>query len=434
MARIFMATIGSLGDLYPLLSIATELRARGHDILFAVHGGQTEIVRAAGFAVTPHLGDIEDLAAHLGLPETEVVRRLFSRPQYLFQKVLPFRLEEVVRMFTEVAGDVDLVVAPFQSEDARMLAEIKGAPSVTLKLQPMTVFDATQPALIPGMGALIRRPGKLGTLWNRAMFWAGFKVMKLMHGHRVAPARRALGLPKHPRAPWFQQAVKPALTLGTYPVALHHHAPVLDPPHICTGFCPYDGAEAGLDAELEAFLAAGAPPIVFTLGSNAQYLKGDFYGESVKAARALGRRAVILTGEGWAPEDHEGLDGPDVIQRDYLPHQRIFPRAAAIVHHGGIGTWARAMEAAKPSLVVPFGTDQPDNARRNEEMGLGLTLPASRYTARRAEALLSKLLEEPDYREAAAKMAASLAAEDGPRRAAEALETVLARTQIRGAG
>jgi UDP:flavonoid glycosyltransferase YjiC (YdhE family) len=90
---------------------------------------------------------------------------------------------------------------------------------------------------------------------------------------------------------------------------------------------------------------------------------GDFFRESAEAARRLGRRAVLLTGRD--PRNQPVGELPaGVIAVPYAPHAAVFPRAAVVVHQGGIGTTGEAMRAGRPMLVVPYSHDQPDHAAR----------------------------------------------------------------------
>ena len=109
---------------------------------------------------------------------------------------------------------------------------------------------------------------------------------------------------------------------------------------------------------------------------------GDFYEESLKAARLLGRRAVLLVGSrpGRLPV---GPLGSDAWACAYAGHAQLFPRAAAVVHQGGVGTTAQALRAGVPMLVVPFAHDQPDNAARVRRLGVARVLSRRAYRAAR---------------------------------------------------
>jgi UDP:flavonoid glycosyltransferase YjiC (YdhE family) len=178
-----------------------------------------------------------------------------------------------------------------------------------------------------------------------------------------------------------------------------------------------------LPSELDAFLAAGTAPIVFTLGSSAVMTPGDFYDASAEAAARLGRRAVLLAGK-----DAEVLplpDSNDVLAVDFVPHAAIFSRAAAIVQQGGIGITAEAMHSGRPMVVAPFAHDQRDNARRVEWLGISRTIPRQRYAVERAANELQRVLENPTYARRAEEVSRRIRVEDGVGAAGAALEQML---------
>jgi UDP:flavonoid glycosyltransferase YjiC (YdhE family) len=193
---------------------------------------------------------------------------------------------------------------------------------------------------------------------------------------------------------------------------------------IATGFPEWEH-DLGFDDRLEAFLRAGEPPIVFTLGSSAVYTADRFWEHSARAARALGRRAVFLTGLDVAHALPAELLGPHLLAIPYAPHAKLFPRAAAIVHQGGVGTTARALASGRPMLVVPFSHDQPDNAARCVRLGVARTLARGRYDARRAAHALALVLRDTAMRERAAVVGPRIAAERGVATAADAIDSAL---------
>ena len=179
-----------------------------------------------------------------------------------------------------------------------------------------------------------------------------------------------------------------------------------------TGFPFYDqDGEAGLSPELAHFLDAGPPPIVFTLGSSAVMDAGRFYEHSAVAAKLLGRRAILLVGKDPRNRPTSLPDG--VVAFDYAPFSELFPRAAAVVHQGGVGTTAQAMRSGRPMLVMPYAHDQPDNAERLVRLGIARTVSRDRYTPARAAAELRHLIENPTYSERSAKVGKQVEQEDG---------------------
>jgi UDP:flavonoid glycosyltransferase YjiC (YdhE family) len=124
---------------------------------------------------------------------------------------------------------------------------------------------------------------------------------------------------------------------------------------LVTGFPWYDqNGGAGLPPDLVRFLDLGPPPIVFTLGTALAADPGSFYEHSALAASSLGRRAVLIVED----SRHRPLSLPDgVVASGYAPFSELFPRAAAVVHHGGIGTTGLAMRSGSPTLVMPCAWD-----------------------------------------------------------------------------
>ena len=151
---------------------------------------------------------------------------------------------------------------------------------------------------------------------------------------------------------------------------------------------------------------------------------GDFYDVSIAAARKVGRRAILLVGPGNAEALQQKGAPADVHFADYAPHSVLFPHAAAIIHHGGIGTTAQAMRAGKPQLVVPHFGDQPDNANRVERLGIGRMIAPSAYNPTRAARSLASVLNTAHLNRTA-YMARQLANEDGVAAATDAIEEAL---------
>ncbi len=190
-----------------------------------------------------------------------------------------------------------------------------------------------------------------------------------------------------------------------------------------TGFPFLDReGEDGLPPALDEFLRAGPPPIIFTLGSSAALNPGTFFEHSVAAARLLKRRAVLLVGKdlhhcpGSLPEG--------VAACAYAPFSLVFPRAAVLVHAGGIGTTGLAMRSGRPMLVVPFAHDQPDNAARVSRLGIARTLAPNQYRPERVARELSRLSSSA-YALRAEEIGQKIREEDGVNRACQALETCL---------
>jgi UDP:flavonoid glycosyltransferase YjiC (YdhE family) len=160
------------------------------------------------------------------------------------------------------------------------------------------------------------------------------------------------------------------------------------------------------------------------MGSSAVFQPGRFFEESVEAAETLGVRAILLVGsERNIPR--RALP-KTIITPEYAPYSELFPRAAAIVHQGGIGTTAQALRSGRPMLAVPSCNDQPDNAARIERLAVARVLALKKYRARAVARELQNLLDQKGYADRSASVAAEIAGEDGVRAACDGLEAALA--------
>ncbi len=247
---------------------------------------------------------------------------------------------------------------------------------------------------------------------------------RMTHGW-TAPVRRfrrELGLsPESPRGdPFHQGQFAPAGVLALFPELLGKPQSDWPPLTQQCGFARYTQPTV-IDPSLAGFLRDGTPPLVFSLGSTAVHANASFLRESLAAATALGQRAVLFTGSPAMRERLPTTLPPGVVAVDYAPHAAVFPHAAVVVHHGGVGTSAEALHAGVPSLVVPHGFDQHDNAARMRRLGVAETLPAARYRADRAASLL-EALSAGAVHERAAAIASTLRAQDGAARAADVIE------------
>ncbi len=334
---------------------------------------------------------------------------------------------DLLRVVSEEGG-ADLFVSSELAYAGPLVAEITGVPWASYVLAPFSFFSGYDPPVLPPYPllslALAKLPGAAHLLRPFA------RVVTRSWCAPVYELRRELGLARG-ASPLFDAKHAPGLVLALFSSLLG--APQADWPantRQC-GFVFYDrdAEHAALPAELAAFLDAGPPPLVFTLGSAAVLDPGDFWQQSAKAARVLGMRAVLLTGK------HADVPpaSAEICHAGYAPYSLLFPRAAAIVHQGGVGTTAQALRAGKPMLVMPYSHDQPDNARRMQRLGVARVLPRERYTAPRAAQSLALLLSQLDYTQRAAMAAVRLSAEKGLHSACDALESAAASREKKSA-
>jgi hypothetical protein len=284
------------------------------------------------------------------------------------------------------------------------------------------MFSAEDPSVYPGYSWMeYFRP--LPTFLHRL----SLNTARVVISHWLEPFRefrKDLGL--HADVdPMFIDKFSDLLHLAMFSKALACPQPDWTAATLQTGFCFYDeSGRTELRPGLAQFLDAGEPPIVFTLGSAAVLDARDFFEQSAAAAKMLGRRAVLLYGIDKPPP--EGLDD-NIAGFQFAPYSLVFPRAACVVHQGGVGTTAQVLRAGVPHLIMPFSHDQPDNAARCRRAGVAEIIDRDDYNADRAAKALNDILGDPSYRANAEPLKHIIESEHGTKTACDAIEDILTK-------
>jgi UDP:flavonoid glycosyltransferase YjiC (YdhE family) len=301
-----------------------------------------------------------------------------------------------------------------------LVAEMTGIPWASYVLAPLSFFSAYDPPVLPPYPRLARAdkaiPG-FGRVIKRVA-----RFVSRRWPEPIYELRRELGLPRGAN-PLFDAKHSPYLVLALFSRVLGTEQKDWPERTRITGFCYYDAdaGNAALPPELERFLAAGEPPVVFTLGSAAVLAAGRFYEFSARAAIRLGIRAVLLIGTD--PRNRLKTTLPESIcVAEYAPYSALFNRAAMVVHQGGVGTTAQCLRAGKPMLIMPFSHDQPDNARRMMRLKVARVMQRGNYTPMRVARRLRSMLADPLLARGAESVAQQLSHEDGVGAACDALE------------
>jgi UDP:flavonoid glycosyltransferase YjiC (YdhE family) len=214
----------------------------------------------------------------------------------------------------------------------------------------------------------------------------------------------------------------PQLVIGFFPEWFARPQADWPPQTHLVGFPLWDSGSAPMLSEAQDFLGAGEPPIVFTPGSAGATMH-RYFRESVAAAREIGVRAMLVTN---FPEQVPA-DLPSHIRTfGYLPFSEVLPRAAILVYHGGIGTLAQTIKAGIPHLVVPNGHDQFDNAWRIEQLGLGRSIPQTRYRADPVVRAIRGILDDSAGRARCRDYASRIDSDAAVTRACELIEGLAA--------
>ena len=421
--RIVFTTWGSFGDIHPFMGLALEMKERGHRPAIATLSLYREKIEAAGLEFYPLRPDSPSYNTEEG---KELIRRamdLRNGPRYVMRDLLATHIrasyQDSLNAVT-AGGGADLLVSHAIPMAAPLVAAVTGVKWISAVLSPVSLpsaFDPPTPPEFPGLRKLLALHPAIARSFMGLVKRATESWIK-----PVRELRRELGLSRGEH-PMFEGQHSPQAVLALFSSVLAKVQPDYPPNTVITGFPFYDRNDGQPPSrELMQFLNSGEPPILFTLGSAAVRVGDDFFRTSIEVARRLKRRALLLVSD-TSNVRAELSDGIGVF--DYAPHSLVMPRSSVVVHQAGIGTTGQALRAGRPMLIVPYGQDQPDNARRCAELGVGEVLPSNDYTLANAVAKLERLLSDESYSHNARKVASKIEQEDGANLACDIIEAAL---------
>lgn len=413
--RVCLVALGTHGDVLPVIALGAALKARGRDVRLAAPATFASLAARAGLPCDA-IGTRADFARLVDSPS---LWRPIRGARALFTAAAA--AAEPVYRWLEANGRPgrDVAVASSLALGARVAQDRLGLSLATLHLMPMLLESRHAPPRLPGLPL----PETLPARWRH---WLGRGADPVVIGPAALPPlnafRAGLGLPPVKRLRhWWHSPERVLLAVPDW-----YAPPQPDWPAQIeqTGFPLADlhGDIDRLPADLEAFLAAGASPLVFTYGSAMARGEG-FFATAVAVCRRLGRRGVLLSPRREPiPADLP----PEIHHAAYAPLSRLLPACAALVHHGGIGTVAQALAAGCPQLIVPVAFDHADEARRVLHLGVGATLSRRRFTAARAAHLLDRMLANEAVTAACAALRTRMAAQNGIDAACHAVDGMFA--------
>jgi UDP:flavonoid glycosyltransferase YjiC (YdhE family) len=412
MARILLTTFGSYGDLNPFLALGLELRARGHDAVIATSEGYRSDTERHGLSFAPVRPDMDKT-------DLDTFRRAMDPrrgSEVVVRELVMPHVRESYEDLERASAGCDLLVSHVLTYAAPILAQKKGLKWLSTSLQPLGFFSYYDPPVVspaPWLAAL--RP--LGPRFHKPLLGL-MKTVSYPWGDEARRLRRDLGMDPG-LDPIFEGQYSSYGTIALYSPLFGPAQPDWPAGVRHCGF-PFHDEDIGgknIDPRLDAFLAAGPPPVAFTLGSAAVMIAGDFYAMAAAAARAAGARAVLLAG----PAAQSLPAGDGVFTAATAPYHVLFPRCAAVVHSGGIGTTGQALRSGVPQAVTPFAHDQFDNAARVARLGCGVST-----TPQGMAAALKRLLAEAGAARRAAEVGRAIQAERGVAAACDEIERTLA--------
>lgn len=405
--KVVVTSFGSAGDFNPLLAIAAGLMRRGADVTFVSNPFYADRVRQTGVRFVG-AGARFDLFAALEANPAYFESRAGVLRIWNELAVPSIRDTYPVVLDTLSHTGATAVVSHVLGYGGAWAAAKAGVRSVIVSTTSMVWLSRHEPMVFGN-----RRVPRAARVWlTLAVRYGGGLVAR-------RPLRRlAAGL----GAPAVPDIVRAAdCNLGVWPEWFRRRAPD-DPPRAepCGFVFDHDDPSQPLRRDVAEFLAAGEPPVVAGFGSAASLHAAERYRAVAQACARLKRRGLLIGASAGAV-----TPSADVMAVDAAPYVRVFPAAAAIVHHGGFGTCAEALRAGRPSLVTPFAFDQFDTAARVAERGFGRWLRGDPTDPDTVAEGLRSVLSDPAVANGARHAADEIAAHpDGADRAAELIESL----------
>jgi rhamnosyltransferase subunit B len=427
MGKVVFVAKGSYGDIFPLLSIADELRRHGHVVVFASYKMHKRIFASLDYPVVWIDGSEHKAAENLIGSNAGVFSRLKEAfvtsvlPSLKHASPLPSEVRREVGVLLSAAQDADLIVGCHLAYSGPIVAKMLGIKWVFCAFFPLAIPTYSDPSLFPYFHWLQRL--SIGSVKLQKIWLSLARLGSRILLSSVIEQRESLGM-SATEHPLFEGMYSKDLNLMLTSPLMVDQSPEWPSPTLITGFTWYEAEflkSADKLARLEAFIAAGEPPIVFTLsaGAGGRSNPGRFFCESIKACESLGLRVIINANEKF----HAMLPkSKNILMIGLVDYSVLFRRALAVVHSGGIGTIGWSLRYGVPSLIRPSSVDQFDNAYRLTKKGVVDTLARNRFKAPAIAESLNKLLGNSKRRLALQQTAQIVAAENGAKVACAAIE------------
>lgn len=402
--RITILTLGSRGDVQPYLALGLGLQQAGHQVKLAAPANFASWISSYGIPFAPIRFDAQGF---VNSPEIQQSKGNIIRLLMTVRHIVGPLLAHVFDDLWAASQDAEALLISPAAHGAYDCAQKLGIPLYVGWLQPPLPTRT-----FPSFGFHLGLP--LGRLYNHLTYL--FFEQALWQSVRpwLTPWRKkVLGLQPLPlTGPYVQMRRQRIPYLIAYsPLVVPRPVDWNDHAHV-TGYWFLDAPPGWTPPErLQQFLNNGPPPVYVGFGSMSRQDPRALTQLAVSALQKTGQRGLLLAG--WGALIQEELP-ETMLAIDAAPHDWLFPRVAAVVHHGGAGTTGAALRAGVPAIVTPFAFDQYDWAGRVAALGVGLT-PASvhKLTAEKLATAIDRVIHDQTIRSRAADLSHQIRGEDG---------------------
>jgi len=418
--NILIFTFGSRGDVQPYVALGAALRARGHAVTVSTGQGFDEMIESHGLASAPASIDFREI---IKSKEMQAALRSVSgkfKAMRAFKGLVRPQFEDM----WEIAKDLrpDIIIYHPKGYVAQHIAEALKVVAIPTTLQPMFVPTGAFPnPILP-----FRDLGRVGNRWTHSFLnWVSAKGQAWLIGKW---RQERLGLAPKAQAAFFEgydpqgREVPRLHGYSTQFVTKPHEWTERE--HI-TGYWFLKPRRWQPPEALAQFLQAGPPPVYVGFGSMPAEDAKKQTQIVIDALRKSCQRGLLATGWGGLA----AVANSDAIHiLDAAPHDWLFPRCAAVVHHGGAGTTHEGLRWGRPTIICPLAVDQPYWGRRVMEIGAGpKPIPQKHLNSEDLAAAL-EAVKDPVMIARAEELGVAMRAEGGAEEAARVVETAVGQT------
>ncbi len=421
--KILIVTYGTQGDVRPYVALGKGLQNAGHQVILGTSERFREFVLKHGLEYGYMNDDL------LALIDSDQGRELIENTTNIF---------EVVKQNIKLAKQIKPLQVALLRETWKIAKSVKpdfilyhpktgAAPHIAEKLDIGCALATPIPMFVPTSERpfMVLPDLKLGGWYNRLSYRIINRLTGIFLGKYIREFRKDIDLPKLKKFDLLKSGDgKDIPVLHAFSEALFPRPADWPETAYITGYWFLDrNKDWAPSDELQTFLDAGTPPVYMGFGSIAGRNPQRLTKIVIQALQQTGLRGIIATGwGGLKPEDL-----PDsILKVESVPHDWLFPRVSAVVHHGGAGTTGAALRAGKPSVIVPFFGDQPFWGRLVHQLGTGTKpIPQKKLTAVNLANALLDVVSNPDIRKKTEKTGNKIRQEDGVGNATKIVEKLI---------
>lgn len=418
MKKIIFTTIGSLGDLHPIMGIAKELQEMGHQPIIAASEFYRDYIESAGISFHP-------LRPYINHEDPLIIRAVLDTqkgPEILHKKYIFPELKSSIEDLLKITDGADLIVSSVLTYFVPIVSHLSGVPWINSIVAPISMWSGYDPPILaplPFLGKMRFLPHSLHHFILKQLFkvsepWAN-PLKKLRQEHGMSPGLN----------PFWEGLFQGQKTLCLWSEYFYDKKPDWPSNAATTGFVFYDPKQKNpLSEELNQFISKNEKMMIFTLGSTTIQDPEEFLKIFYEVAKELNAGCIITTGKRFL-NDFKKLNTENVLFVDYIPYTQVFPFANLVIHQGGVGTTANCLKAGIPQVVLPFCMDQFDNGYRVKRLGAGEVLERKHLTKKSLLAKIQNVSNSQEMKKSAKEISTQMKDENGAQKAADAILEVV---------